>query len=207
MTFYWYNNKVISLPPTLCCPRPLPYHGFHQLQLFLPGNMRSLNSVEPRLSATSSSPSSNPGHANPTPNVTAPTARDPWVLQQLAQGGCLSRVWTGAAPTPAQMPHALCLHHSHCPLERAPDLAHFPPKHHLPAPSTSTPPWGALGRPAAPGQSSCLPGPHPAPAPVVGPALPPPGLTDGHPRGAGRSLPIGPLCARRGSSWEKKENG
>lgn len=98
MTFYWYNNKVISLPPTLCCPRPLPYHGFHQLQLFLPGNMRSLNSVEPRLSATSSSPSSNPGHANPTPNVTALTARDPWVLQQLAQGAVYPGSGQGQPP-------------------------------------------------------------------------------------------------------------
>ena len=60
---------------------PLPHRGFHQLQWFLPGNMRILNSVEHGLSATSSL---NPG---PPPSLPVPLhlRPGPQVPRQLAQ--------------------------------------------------------------------------------------------------------------------------
>lgn len=40
------DNEIISLPPAFCCPKPLPHREFHQLQLFLPGNVHILNSAD-----------------------------------------------------------------------------------------------------------------------------------------------------------------
>lgn len=112
--------------------------------------MRSLNSVGPRLSATLLLFLLEPRSCHHHSQCHCPIGHRPLGALAVGTGGCLSRVWTGAASTPAQMPHALCLHHSHCPLEREPDLAHFPPKHHLPAPPPGHPAglWEGLQHPA-----------------------------------------------------------